>query len=64
MTKVLCAPLSPFFPSSPVPSLLSSKPFFVVQSLSHVRLFVTLCMQDTSFPVLHYLPEFTKTHVH
>ena len=29
--------------------------------LSHVWLFVTLW---TGFPVLHYIPEFTQTHVH
>ena len=41
--------------SIPASSLL------IVQSLSHVWLFVTLW---TGFPVLHYIPEFTQTHVH
>ena len=35
----------------------------VVQSLSHV--YLRLCDFNTpGFPVLHQLPEFTKTHVH
>ena len=36
--------------------------FVVVQSLSHVRLFVT--PWTAGFPVLHCLPEFAQTHVH
>ena len=34
----------------------------VVQSLSHVQLFVTLW--TAGFPVLHFLLEFAQTHVH
>ena len=33
---------------------------FIVQSLSHVRLFAT----KPGFPVLHHLPAFAQTHVH
>ena len=36
--------------------------FSSVQSLSRVRLFVT--PWTAGFPVLHYLPEFSQTHVH
>ena len=41
-------------------------PRVVVQSLSHVRCFVTPWTDCSmpSFPVLHYLPEFAQTHVH
>ena len=42
-----------------------SRILFVVQSLSHVRFFVTL--MDCSTPgsaVLHYLPGFAEIHVH
>ena len=36
-----------------------------VQSLSHVRLFVTPWTHSTpGFPVLHYLPEFAEAHIH
>ena len=46
-------------------NVLSLNKKFVVQSLSHVQLFVTprtaVC-QD--FPVLHHLPEPAWTHVH
>ena len=43
--------------------------FVVVQSLSHVPLFVmpwTVASNRSTpgFPVLHYLPEFSQTHVH
>ena len=37
-------------------------PIHVVQSLSHVWLFVTIW--TAGFPVLHYLPEFAQTYVH
>jgi len=36
----------------------------VVQSLSSIRLFVTMNHSMPGFPVLHYFPEFTQTHVH
>ena len=38
----------------------------VVQSLSHVWLFATLCENRSTpgFPVLHHLPEFAQIHVH
>ena len=36
----------------------------VVQSLSRVRLFVTLDCSTPGLPVHHQLPEFTPTHVH
>ena len=40
--------------------------FSSVQSLSHVWLFVTPCMNRSTpgLPVHHQLPEFTQTHVH
>ena len=46
------------------PNTASQPSFFVVQSLSHVPLFVnpTDCSLP-GFPVLHYLLEFTQTHV-
>ena len=41
------------------------KTIFVVQSLHHVRLFVTpMDCSTPGFPVLHYLLEFAQTHVH
>ena len=36
----------------------------VIQSLSHVRFFVTPWTGTPGFPVLHYFPEFAQTHVH
>ena len=37
----------------------------IVQSLSHVQLFVTPMNCSTpGFLVLHHLPEFSQTHVH
>ena len=36
----------------------------VVQSLSRLRLFATVDCSTPGLPVLHYLPEFTQTHVH
>ena len=42
----------------------NSRPFVVVQSLSHVQLFATLWTCSTlGFPVLHYLAEFGQTQV-
>ena len=39
--------------------------FSSVQSLSHVRLFVTPCIAARQgLPGYHQLPEFTQTHVH
>ena len=35
-----------------------------VQSLIHVRLFVTMNRSTADFPVHHQLPESTQTHVH
>ena len=49
-------------PFSPHP--LQHLLFVVVQSLSHVWLFVTLWTDMPDFPVLHDLPELTQTHVH
>ena len=38
--------------------------FVAVQSLSHVRLFVTPCNATPDIPVFHYLPEFAQIYVH
>ena len=38
--------------------------FATVQSLSHVRLFVTHGLQHSRLPVLHYLPELVQAHAH
>ena len=39
-------------------------PISLVQSLSHVRLFVTMNLSTPGLPVHHQFPEFTQTHVH
>ena len=36
----------------------------VVQLLSHIQLWDPMDCSTPSFPVLHYLPEFARTHVH
>ena len=36
----------------------------VVQLLCHIQLFVTMGCGTSGFPVLHYLPEFSQSHVH
>ena len=38
--------------------------FSSVQSLSHVRLFVTHESLTPGLPVHHQFPEFTQTHIH
>ena len=38
--------------------------FFIIQSLSHVRLCDPMDCSTPSFPVLHYLLEFAQIHVH
>ena len=38
--------------------------FVVVQSLSHVQLFVNPLRSIPGFPVLHQIPELVQTHVH
>ena len=46
---------TPFKPSEVV---------ITVQSLSHVRVCDLMDCSMPGFPVLHYLPDFTQTHVH
>ena len=59
-----------FLPDSEVDVLLLSYKYSVhllwfVQSLIHVRFFVTPCRVALQAPLfLHYLPEFAQIHVH
>ena len=49
----------------PTSNILLMLIIVVVQLLSCIQLFVTLCdCSMPGFPVVHHLPEFAQTHIH